>query len=274
MGISQERKNEIHFEVRQELKRHLKTWGALFGITNLVALIGLGFYVFFFAPKNAVQEAKAQINNEIYALKENLLNQSSNALIEVGKIQGRIELIDENTDSLRIEYIKATELLNEIQSDISKLADADREELALIIERLEKYPDTKTLLSRISGLDIEVNEIKKRLICSTWETPSLAPNWSDYGSNFTPIGYYKDGIGVVHLRGLVKGGKINSLIFKLPSGYRPENKQMYNVITYDKVRNNTHKAGRIDIHSNGNVMFIAGGDSWVSLSVISFLAAK
>jgi uncharacterized phage infection (PIP) family protein YhgE len=163
MGISQESKNEIHIEVRQELKRLVKTWGALFGTTNLVALIGLGFYVFFLVPKNAVHEAKSQINNELQTLRTNLLSESTGALIDVGKIKGKIEQVAEGIDSLQTEYSDATASLKEIQSGILMLADADREELASIIKRLEKYPETNKLVSGIDSLENEVKEIKNRV---------------------------------------------------------------------------------------------------------------
>lgn len=61
-----------------------------------------------------------------------------------------------------------------------------------------------------------------------WATPTLASNWTNWGGGWAPAGYYKDGAGTVHLRGLLNRstttssfGKTNCPIFTLPAGYRP-----------------------------------------------------
>lgn len=37
-----------------------------------------------------------------------------------------------------------------------------------------------------------------------WQTPALLNSWQQYDGTYNPPAYYKDGLGVVHLRGLVK----------------------------------------------------------------------
>jgi hypothetical protein len=41
------------------------------------------------------------------------------------------------------------------------------------------------------------------------------------GGHPEPVGFYKDKEGVVHLRGEVSGGSPNTVIFRLPPGFRP-----------------------------------------------------
>ena len=47
---------------------------------------------------------------------------------------------------------------------------------------------------------------------------------------FTPAGYFKDSLGVVHLRGLVqRRSDSKDVIFTLLPGYRPGNQYVYAV---------------------------------------------
>ena len=56
-----------------------------------------------------------------------------------------------------------------------------------------------------------------------WKTPSFVNGWVDYGSAFGSPGYYKDSLGNVHIRGLIKSGtsSTGTTMFTLPVGYRP-----------------------------------------------------
>ena len=61
-----------------------------------------------------------------------------------------------------------------------------------------------------------------------WQSVSFQSGWVNYGGSYNPAGYFKDSLGIVHLRGLVKSGKIgnNQTIFTLPAGYRPANREL------------------------------------------------
>lgn len=55
-----------------------------------------------------------------------------------------------------------------------------------------------------------------------WTVPTLLNSWENFpGGVFAPAGYYKDALGLVHLRGYVGRGKSGSIAFVLPTGYRP-----------------------------------------------------
>lgn len=101
-----------------------------------------------------------------------------------------------------------------------------------------------------------------------WKNASLVHGWKNYSGTYNPAGYFKDSLGIVHLRGLVKGGLVPREIFVLPVGYRPQHRELRVVCTYN------NKAGRVDIlkHNDGRVWALAVDNKWVSLDGISFRA--
>ena len=102
----------------------------------------------------------------------------------------------------------------------------------------------------------------------TWIAPTFGTNWVNYGGSYNTAGYYRDGDGVVHLKGLVTGGSYSSsaLLFTLPAGFRPVGRCVFSIIS-----NQAH--GRLDINTNGNVIPYVGS-SWLSLDGISFKAEQ
>jgi hypothetical protein len=107
---------------------------------------------------------------------------------------------------------------------------------------------------------------------TSWSAPSLGNSWVDYGGAFAGAGYYKDGSGVVHLRGLVKDGTTTqgTVIFTLPVGSRPA----YDLIFPVPSSGGSDSYGAVDIKSSGDV-WIRGlaGSTYLSLSGISFPSA-
>lgn len=57
-------------------------------------------------------------------------------------------------------------------------------------------------------------------IQQAWQSPSLLNSWVHFGSPFNTPAYYKDSLGMVHFKGVIKSGT-NANIFVLPVGYRP-----------------------------------------------------
>tara|TARA_B100001564_G_C20470527_1_gene592415 strand:- start:46 stop:861 length:816 start_codon:yes stop_codon:yes gene_type:complete len=102
----------------------------------------------------------------------------------------------------------------------------------------------------------------------TWIAPTFGTNWGNYGGTYNTAGYYRDGDGIVHLRGLVTGGSYGSTgtIFTLPAGFRPGGRHLFSIIS-----NQAH--GRLDIKSTGQVIPYVGA-SWISLDGISFKAEQ
>ena len=54
-----------------------------------------------------------------------------------------------------------------------------------------------------------------------WITPTLLNGWTNPSASiYGSAGYYKDEVGIVHLRGYLSGG-VSGVVFELPVGYRP-----------------------------------------------------
>jgi hypothetical protein len=98
-----------------------------------------------------------------------------------------------------------------------------------------------------------------------WQTPTFLNSWVNFGGIWTDAGYYKDSLGRVHLRGLVKDG-VGAVIFNLPAGYRPATNEMFMALSNGAV-------ARVDVGLSGNVALSLGSASSLSLSGISFRAA-
>jgi len=103
------------------------------------------------------------------------------------------------------------------------------------------------------------------LLQQGWQNVSFQNAWQNYGG-YNPAGYFKDSQGIVHLRGLVKGGGDNKAIFRLPAGYIPQYRELRVVCT------NPNVSGRVDILTNGDVWAHTVDSAWVSLDGISFRA--
>lgn len=98
-----------------------------------------------------------------------------------------------------------------------------------------------------------------------WHNASYRNGWRTAGD--TPIQYSKSMDGIVHLRGVTKGGSLeeNAAIINLPVGYRPS-KYMYK-----KALNFRYQTAIVGINTNGDVTVKSNVDSdWLCLDDISF----
>ncbi|MFC1783955.1 hypothetical protein ACFL02_10320, partial [Planctomycetota bacterium] len=120
------------------------------------------------------------------------------------------------------------------------------------------------------GAKLEVSGGETILEQEGWQPPVFENSWVNLGSGFNPAGYFKDSMGVVHLRGVVKDGTINYAIFTLPSGYRPEYREVHATVTYDSSDGNA--MARVDVLSNGVVVASKGNNAYVTLDGITFRA--
>lgn len=105
-------------------------------------------------------------------------------------------------------------------------------------------------------------------VAYSFTAPTLLNSWVNFGaSGYSDAGYYKDRHGRVHLRGLIKNGAAAaSVIFNLPSGFRPPGRLLFVTM------GGGDTLARVDIDSNGDV--IAQGfssNAYFSLNGISFL---
>lgn len=87
--------------------------------------------------------------------------------------------------------------------------------------------------------------------------------WKNYGSGFATAAYYKDQLGIVHLKGLVandvefSGQTVQSVrIFRMPGAYRPDSRR-----TFASVGSATADwsvgPGRVDVGPDGLVSLVS-----------------
>jgi hypothetical protein len=124
---------------------------------------------------------------------------------------------------------------------------------------------------------------------SSWQPASLWSGfrhsqcwWANYGGDTAEVSYLRDGLGIVHLRGVAKavdgdtiacGGAIEPgggpPLFGLPVGYRPPTAEVHAIVSNDK------PAG-INIAAHGLVHIEVGfptwpdAKAWVSLDGVTF----
>lgn len=130
--------------------------------------------------------------------------------------------------------------------------------------------DIQQLTDRVSVT--EMRKIEKEST-SQWITPTLLNGWTNYNVDFSAIGYHKDTLGYIHLKGVVAAGGGNAAIFKLPAGYRPSKTQPHIIAV--NTNGTTDATGRININPNGDVVYLLtnisptiGNGGWVSLANI------
>jgi type II secretory pathway pseudopilin PulG len=102
---------------------------------------------------------------------------------------------------------------------------------------------------------------------ATWTNmSSLGGGWVAYGGGFATPAYTKGTDNLVTLKGLIRSGSTSSgtVIFTLPVGFRPSEQLL--IVTFSN-----NSTGRIDINTNGQIIFRNGSNAWLSLSGLSFL---
>lgn len=127
-------------------------------------------------------------------------------------------------------------------------------------------------------VDDELSRLEATLSAPKFIAPALGNSWANYGGGYALAGFYMDGLGRVHLKGLIKSGASAATIFTLPVGFRPEQTLLFGVLAQNNAGG--YEMMRIDINAGGAVIamgFIAGGafgvNIWASLNGISFAAA-
>ena len=71
--------------------------------------------------------------------------------------------------------------------------------------------------------------------------------------NFTTAGFYKDPLGVVHLKGTLVNAADNSIAFQLPPGYRPSKQLLMPMGSEDPNPFGVPAAAKLEVESDGEV---------------------
>lgn len=91
------------------------------------------------------------------------------------------------------------------------------------------------------------NDGEIKLSGESWTAPTFQNNWVNMSNGWATAGYRKMPDGRIEIKGLVKEGSLNTAIFTLPTGYRPNEHRMFT-----SIQGNGNSV-RLTINSNGNV---------------------
>lgn len=142
-----------------------------------------------------------------------------------------------------------------------------------------EYDETRSEGSITQAGDIisaeNLNDLETRISSAftfePWVAPTLLNSWVNFGGTYDVTGYFKDSFGIVHIKGFVKSGTANSIMFYLPPNYRPAGTQVFSVPTSG---GGGDIYGTLSIGTDGAVkQYSVGGQVWVSLDGVSFRAA-
>lgn len=91
--------------------------------------------------------------------------------------------------------------------------------------------------------------------------PAFQGTWVNFDiTSFRGARFWKDGMDIVHVEGLVKSGAVPGTIFILPAGYRPGGALVFPTDT-----NSGH--GRVDVAATGNIVAQSGGATYFAINL-------
>ncbi len=84
--------------------------------------------------------------------------------------------------------------------------------------------------------------------------PGFQNGWANFDAvNFTTAGFYKDPLGVVHLKGTLVNAADNSIAFQLPPGYRPSKQLLMPMGSEAPNPFGFPAAAKLEVESDGEV---------------------
>ena len=103
--------------------------------------------------------------------------------------------------------------------------------------------------------------------------PAFQNSWVNYEAsetNFYQASFFKDALGNVRCRGIVKSGTVSYTvpIFTLPAGYRPKQQIRFPQAT------NPGAVGYTNVWADGRVTVEVGSNGWIFLDSINFKAEQ
>jgi hypothetical protein len=101
---------------------------------------------------------------------------------------------------------------------------------------------------------------------ASWAAPTLLNSWTDTGAPYQAARYAIQSPGIVQVQGVVTGGSLNTDIFVLPFGFRPES-----ALTFTSANILSGSVAVIRVESDGSVYHLFGSTTNISLN-FSFTA--
>lgn len=116
-------------------------------------------------------------------------------------------------------------------------------------------------------LEEELHKVAEMGLQPKFTAPTLLNSWVNYGSGYAPVGFYRDPLAKIYLRGRIKSGTATAgtVLFTLPSAYRPSGRLSFSVASNGAF-------GQVDVLTNGDVTIQVGSNTWLALDGIQFPA--
>lgn len=148
----------------------------------------------------------------------------------------------------------------------------DQDNLAANSVITTKILDAAVASAKIAAAAVTTDKIADAAVTAAkmeaqqaWIAPTMQNGWITFDTTFNPPGYYKDSLGIVHLRGMMKSGTLNVTAFTLPVGYRPAFKVLMATISNQAL-------GRLDVTTDGMVIPNMGSNIYFTLDNLRFKA--
>lgn len=124
------------------------------------------------------------------------------------------------------------------------------------------------------GASLKLSDVKKFINpTSTWKRPQFQNGWANFGNGFAELGYcLKD--GMVHISGAIAGGAVSTVVFNLPTEYRPE--AIFQAEMDGRNTANQVMFAQIIIAPNGDIAFsefLSGTPAYINVN-LSFPVAR
>lgn len=125
----------------------------------------------------------------------------------------RLADVEERIANLTIDDLPLAALQRKLEHDWQPTADTF----------LEPGSVTADLLAPLSVGSARIVTPQAWQIIGAAGQPAFTGTWVNFGAPYQSAGFYKDELGLVHIRGVVKTGAAPpSAVFTLPAGYRPD----------------------------------------------------
>jgi hypothetical protein len=112
-------------------------------------------------------------------------------------------------------------------------------------------------------LDLCADPAKTAVFCTIPDPPFSGDQWKNFGGSLATAAFYKDQLGIVHLKGVVSNTAIFSsaspvrhAIFRMPEGYRPQTSRIFPSVGAASYPSSVEQeaAGRLDVQPDGLVV--------------------
>jgi len=145
------------------------------------------------------------------------------------------------------------------------------------------YYSNKTITLAYGGGNVSIGTVAAANVTSSsdltisgtiynedWIVAVLSSPWIRYSESWEEPAFWKNKHGIVQMRGMVRNGSTATTMFTLPTGYRPQDRELQTAMGHNG-SNYIHV--RVDILPNGTVQPIwSGSTNWITLTRINFRA--